>query len=201
MTETTAGVVIVRAGLAGAKTAEALRSENYTGPVTLIGDETELPYERPPLSKGYLAGKDDFDKAVVHDEAWYADNGVELLRGTTVTALDRTGRAVELADGRRVPYETLVLATGADPRRLPVPGAETALTLRTRADSDRIRETFGAGRRLVIIGAGWIGLEVAAVARAAGTAVPVLEAAELPLLGVLGPEIAQVFADLHRANG
>ena len=201
MTETTAGVVIVGAGLAGAKTAEALRAQNYTGSVTLIGDETELPYERPPLSKGYLAGNDDFDKAVVHPREWYAENDVELLGGVTVTTIDRSGRAVGLADGRRVPYETLVLATGAEPRRLPVPGAESALTLRTRADSDRIRATFGAGRRLAIIGAGWIGLEVAAAARGAGTDVTVLEAADLPLLAVLGPELAQVFADLHRANG
>ena len=201
MTETTAGVVIVGAGLAGAKTAEALRTQNYAGPVTLVGAETELPYERPPLSKGYLAGKDGFDKAVVHPESWYGENRVELVRGTAVTAIDRAAPAVELADGRRVPYETLVLATGAEPRRLPLPGAESALTLRTRADSDRIRETFGEGRRLVVIGGGWIGLEVAAAARGAGTEVTVLEAADLPLLAVLGPEIAPVFADLHRANG
>ena len=149
MTETTAGVVIVGAGLAGAKTAEALRAQNYAGPVTLIGDETELPYERPPLSKGYLAGKDGFDKAVVHPESWYAENGVELVRGIAVTAIDRAGRAVELADGRRVPYETLVLATGAEPRRLPLPGAESALTLRTHADAFHTRavKTSGATTR------------------------------------------------------
>ena len=201
MTETTAGVVIVGAGLAGAKTAEALRANDYAGPVTLIGDETELPYERPPLSKGYLAGKDEFAKAVVHPESWYAENHVELVRGTAVTTLDRDGRTVELAGGQSVPYETLVLATGAEPRRLPLPGAEGALTLRTHGDADRIRATFGDGRRLAVIGGGWIGLEVAAAARGAGTEVTVLEAADLPLLAVLGPELAQVFADLHRANG
>src|SRR3954469_24982160 len=120
MTETTAGVVIVGGGLAGAKTPEALRAAGHPGPVTLIGDETELPYGRPPLSKGYLAGNDEFAKAIVHPEAWYADNGVELLRGTAVRAIDRDAHAVELADGRRLLYDTLVLATGAEPRRLPL---------------------------------------------------------------------------------
>ena len=194
-------VVIVGGGLAGAKTAEALREQGYAGPVTLLAGEGELPYERPPLSKGYLAGKDEFEKAVVHPQEWYAEKDVDLRRGTEVAAIDRDAHEVELADGSRLPYGALVLATGAEPRSLPIPGADTALVLRTHADSDRIKATFGAGRRLVIIGAGWIGLEVAAAAREAGTDVVVLEAAELPLLGVLGPEMGAVFARLHRDHG
>ena len=174
--------MIVGGGLAGAKAAEALREQGYDGPVTLLAAEDELPYERPPLSKGYLVGKDEFEKAVVHPEAWYAENNVDLRRGTEVTAIDRGAHEVELADGTRLPYGALILATGAEPRSLPIPGADTALTLRTHADSDRIRATFGEGKRLVVIGAGWIGLEVAAAAREAGTDVVVLEAAELPLL-------------------
>ncbi len=194
-------VVIVGGGLAGAKTAEALRDQGYTGPITLVAHEDELPYERPPLSKAYLAGKAEFGDAVVHSEEWYVENKVDLRRGTDVSAIHPADHEVELADGSRLGYGALVLATGAEPRTLPIPGADTALTLRTKADSDQIRATFGEGRRLVVIGAGWIGLEVAAAARDAGTEVTILEAAELPLLGVLGPEMGQVFADLHRDHG
>jgi len=199
--ERAAGVVVVGGGLAGAKTVEALREQGYDGAVTIVAAEDELPYERPPLSKGYLAGEAAFEEAVVHPEEWYAEHDVDLRRGTEVTALHLEDNEVELADGGRVPYTSLVLATGAEPRRLPIPGAETALTLRTHGDSDRLRETFGQGRRLVVIGAGWIGLEAAAAARGAGTDVTVLEAAELPLLGVLGPEMGEVFARLHRDHG
>jgi 3-phenylpropionate/trans-cinnamate dioxygenase ferredoxin reductase subunit len=194
-------VVIVGGGLAGAKTAEALRGNGYEGPVTLLGAEDHLPYERPPLSKDYLAGKAPFDDAVVHPADWYETNNVELRRGVEVVAVRPDTAEVELADASRIGYGTLVLATGSEPRRLPIPGADTALTLRTREDSDTIRDTFGAGNRLVIVGGGWIGLEVAAAARDKGTEVTVLEAAELPLLGVLGREMATVFADLHREHG
>jgi 3-phenylpropionate/trans-cinnamate dioxygenase ferredoxin reductase component len=194
-------IVIVGGGLAGAKTAEAVREQGYIGPVTLLAAEDELPYERPPLSKGYLAGKDEFATAIVHPEEWYAEHDVVLRRGVQVTAIDRAAHEVELADGERVPYGALVLATGSEPRSLPIPGADTALTLRTHADSDRVRATFGEGKRLVVVGAGWIGLEVAAAAREAGTDVVVLEAAALPLLGVLGPEMGAVFAQLHRDHG
>jgi NADPH-dependent 2,4-dienoyl-CoA reductase/sulfur reductase-like enzyme len=201
MADAPSPVVIVGAGLAGAKAAEALRERGYSGPITLLGNEDELPYERPPLSKGYLAGDTPFDEAVVHPEDWYREHDVVLRRGVTVTAIDRDAHEVELEGGERVGYGALLLATGAEPRRLPIPGADTALTLRSRADSDAIRKTFGAGRRLVVIGGGWIGLEVAAAARQAGTDVTVLEAAELPLLAVLGAEMAEVFADLHREHG
>jgi NADPH-dependent 2,4-dienoyl-CoA reductase/sulfur reductase-like enzyme len=200
MAEGDAGVVIVGGGLAGAKTAEALRDQGYDAPVTLLAAEDELPYERPPLSKGYLMGEAEFDDAVVHPREWYDEHHVDLRLGTEVTAIDRDAHEVELAGGGRVGYAALVLATGSEPRVLDVPGA-APLTLRTRADADRIRARFGEGRRLVVVGGGWIGLEVAAAARTAGTEVTVVEAAELPLLGVLGPEMGRVFADLHRSHG
>lgn len=201
MPDTPSNVVIVGGGLAGAKTAEALRGNGYGGGVTLLTAEQQLPYERPPLSKDYLAGKAAFEDAVVHPASWYHDNEVVLRWGVEVVAVHPDSSEVELGDGSRVGYGALVLATGSEPRRLPIPGAETALTLRTRPDSDAIRDTFGPGKRLAIVGGGWIGLEVAAAAKGAGTEVTVLEAAELPLLGVLGREMAAVFADLHRANG
>jgi 3-phenylpropionate/trans-cinnamate dioxygenase ferredoxin reductase subunit len=196
-------VVIVGGGLAGAKTAEALRAQEFDGDVTLLAAEPQLPYERPPLSKGYLIGKASFDEAVVHPEDWYRDHRIDLRRGTRAGAVDAIGHRVGLADGGAIVYDKLVLATGARPRRLSLPGADAAGVhyLRTREDSDAIRACLGDGQRLIIIGGGWIGLEVAAAARGAGTTVTLLEAAELPLLSVLGPELAQVFADLHRANG
>ena len=196
-------VVIAGGGLAGAKTAEALRAQGFAGNVTLLAAEPHLPYERPPLSKGYLAGESSFDDAVVHPESWYRDNAIDLRRGTRATAIDAGGHRLRVADGTEAGYDKLVLATGALPRRLPLPGGDSqgVYYLRTREDSDAIRSCFGEGKRLVIIGGGWIGLEVAAAARGAGTHVTLLEAAELPLLGVLGPELAQVFADLHQANG
>src|SRR5437773_6435599 len=183
--------VIAGAGLAGAKAAETLREEGFDGPVVLIGDEAERPYERPPLSKDYLLGKAERDTIYVHPASWYADNGVELRLGVPVTGIDRAAHEVALADGSRIGYARLLLATGSSPRRLPVPGADAdgVLYLRSHADSDAIKSTFGEDRRLVIIGAGWIGLEVAAAARSAGTDVTIVEMAEQPLLNVLGPEL------------
>ncbi len=198
-------VVIVGGGLAGAKTAEALREQGYDGSITLVAAEDELPYERPPLSKGYLMGKDEFEKAVVHPQEWYAEHDVDLRRGVRATAIDREAHEVELDDGTRLPYGALVLATGSEPRTLDalpdLGGGAQPLTLRTHADSDRIKATFGEGKRLAVVGGGWIGLEVAAAAREAGTDVTLVEGAEQPLLGVLGAEMGKVFADLHRAHG
>jgi NADPH-dependent 2,4-dienoyl-CoA reductase/sulfur reductase-like enzyme len=196
-------IVIVGGGLAGAKGAEALRAQGYAGAITLLADEQHLPYERPPLSKGYLAGSATFDEAVVLPADWYREHDVDLRLGTRATALDLAGHRVQLDGGEGVEYDKLLLATGSVPRRLPIPGADAdgVHYLRTREDADAIRDLFGAGRRLVIIGAGWIGLEVAAAARGAGTDVTVAEVADLPLVGVLGPELARVFADLHTANG
>ena len=169
----------------------------------LIGDEAERPYERPPLSKDYLLGKAERETIYVHPASWYADNGVELRLGVPVTGIDRAAHEVALADGSRIGYARLLLATGSSPRRLPVPGADAdgVLYLRRVGDSDQIKATFQAASRIAVIGAGWIGLETAAAARAAGVEVTMLEAAELPLLRVLGPEVARVFADLHREHG
>jgi 3-phenylpropionate/trans-cinnamate dioxygenase ferredoxin reductase component len=195
--------VIVGASLAGAKATETLREQGFDGPITLIGEETERPYERPPLSKDYLLGKADREVIYVHPESWYAEHGVDLRLGTRVTGLDPAAHEVSLADGSRAGYAKLLLTTGSSPRRLPVPGAEAdgVHYLRRAADSDQIKAAFQTASRVAVIGAGWIGLETAAAARAAGADVTILEAAGLPLLRVLGPEVAQVFADLHRDHG
>src|SRR5690348_3072806 len=195
--------VIAGAGLAGAKAAETLREEGFGGPVVLIGDEAERPYERPPLSKDYLLGKAERDTIYVHPASWYADNDVELRLGVPVTGIDRAAHEVALADGSRIGYTRLLLATGSSPRRLRVPGADAdgVLYLRRVGDSDQIKATFQAASRIADIGAGWIGLECTAAAGAAGVEVTLLETAELPLLRVLGPEVARVFAGLHREHG
>ncbi|MFI1380644.1 NAD(P)/FAD-dependent oxidoreductase [Embleya sp. NPDC020886] len=195
--------VIVGAGLGGAKAAQTLREQGFDGPLVLIGDERERPYERPPLSKGYLLGKEERAKAYVHSEGWYADHGIDLRLDTTATALDPAAHRLTLGDGSRLDYAALLLTTGASPRRLRVPGAELdgVLYLRRLEDSDRLKAVFRPGAGIVVIGAGWIGLEAAAAARAAGAEVAVLESAELPLLRALGPEAARVFAELHRDHG
>lgn len=194
--------MIVGGGLAAARAAETLRKEGFGGRVVIAGDEQVRPYERPPLSKDYLTGKKGLEKVFVHDESWYDDNDVELLLGVTATDLDLADRAVRLADGGRVSFDKLLLATGASPRRLTVPGAELdgVHYLRRIADADAIAEVIRGAGRLVVIGAGWIGLEVAAAA--AGTAdVTVIEPQPVPLLGALGLEMGEVFAAAHRAHG
>ncbi|QBR94219.1 NAD(P)/FAD-dependent oxidoreductase [Nocardioides euryhalodurans] len=194
------GIVVVGGGLAGAHAVEELRAQGHTGPVTLIGSEQHPPYERPPLSKGLLLGTDEPDSPIVRDAGWYADHDVELLTGHTVTAVDTAARRVALGD-RELDYDRLLLATGARPRRLAVAddsGAEVAY-LRTLEDSLALKERLGG--HLLVIGAGWIGLEVASAARQAGGSVTVVESASLPLERVLGPEVAPVFAELHREHG
>ena len=196
-------IVVVGAGLAGATAVTALREGGHDGPLVLLGAESHPPYERPPLSKGYLLGNDPIESAFVHDRQWYAAHDIDLRTGAFVTDLDLGRKSVSLLDGTEIAYDQLLLATGSRPRRLPLAddsGVPTAY-LRTIEDSDRIRAAFGPGHRIVIIGAGWIGLEVAAAARAAGTEVTVFEVAELPLLRVLGPRVARAFTDLHRAHG
>jgi NADPH-dependent 2,4-dienoyl-CoA reductase/sulfur reductase-like enzyme len=196
--------VIVGASLAGAKAAQTLREEGFAGRVVLIGDETLRPYERPPLTKGFLTGKDPLDKAYVHDESWYAENDVELRLGTAVTGVDRTAREVRLADGERIGYTRLLLTTGASVRRLDVPGGDLDHVhyVRTAGDSDRLRTALqSGGRRVVVVGAGWIGLESAAAARGYGNEVRVVEPEPTPLHRVLGPELGEVFASVHRRHG
>ena len=196
-------MVIVGASLAGARAAQTLRDEGFSGPVILIGEEDETPYERPPLSKDYLMGKHGREKIYVQPREWYGEHDVDLRLGTRVTELDPAAHEVVLADGQRIGYSRLLLATGSSPRRLPVPGAdlEGVLYLRYVGDSDRIKAAFANAERVAVIGAGWIGLETAAAARLAGAEVTVLEMAELPLLRVLGREVAEVFARLHEQNG
>lgn len=199
--------VIVGGGLAGAKAAETLRSEGFTGRVILVGDERDRPYERPPLSKGYLLGKEERDSVFVHEPGWYAQADVELHLGQPVVAIDREARSVRLGDGTVIHYDKLLLATGAEPRRLDVPGTGLAGVhhLRRLAHADRLRQVLTAlGRdngHLVIAGAGWIGLEIAAAAREYGAEVTVVEREATPLHAVLGPEVGQMFADLHAEHG
>ncbi|MEI2643193.1 MAG: FAD-dependent oxidoreductase [Candidatus Nanopelagicales bacterium] len=192
--------VIVGAGLAGAKTAEHLRALGYDGRISLIGNEHVRPYERPPLTKDYLLGKAEAEKAFVHPQSWYADNDVDLLLDATVESLG--GNTVALSNGTELTFDRLAITTGARPRRLDLPGSDMPGIhyLRTMDDAQRVRDLFTMDN-LAIVGAGWIGLEVAAAARASGVQVTVLETAELPLLRVLGPRIATVFADLHRDHG
>ncbi|MGH3766702.1 MAG: NAD(P)/FAD-dependent oxidoreductase [Pseudonocardiaceae bacterium] len=194
---------IVGAGLAGATAAGALRAEGFDGRGVLLGAEPHRPYQRPPLSKDYLQGRADREKVFVHPPQWYAEHEIELRLATAVTALDRKAHELTLADGNRLRYDQLLLTTGAAPRRLRVPGShlDGPRYLRNLDDSDRIKASLAASSRVVIIGAGWIGLETSAAARAAGTEVTVLERGELPLLGTLGPQVARVFADLHRDHG
>jgi 3-phenylpropionate/trans-cinnamate dioxygenase ferredoxin reductase component len=195
--------LIIGASLAGAKAAETLREEGFDGPLVMVGAERELPYERPPLSKDYLLGKAERETVYVHPQLWYAEHQVDLRLGVAATGIHPGAHEVTLADGSQIGYAKLLLTTGSSPRRLSVPGAglDGVLYLRNVGDSDRIKAALQSSSRVAVIGAGWIGLEVAAAARAAGAAVTVLEMAELPLLRVLGRQVAQVFATLHRDHG
>jgi 3-phenylpropionate/trans-cinnamate dioxygenase ferredoxin reductase component len=195
--------VIVGAGLAGAKAAEALRAEGFEGRIVLVGDEPEAPYERPPLSKDYLRGESPRESARVHEEGFYADHDIELVLGTAVTEIDRGARAVVLDTGERLPYDRLLLATGSEPRRLSVPGAELEGVhhLRTFADSDAIAAALQPGARAVVAGGGWIGMEVAASARQKGLEVTIVELEDVPLSRALGREAGLLYARLHRRHG
>lgn len=195
--------VIVGAGLAGAKAAEALRAQGFGGKVVLIGDEDDRPYDRPPLSKGYLLGKSEREEIYVHPPGWYAENDIALRTGARIVEIDRAAHVVRNERGEELRYDKLLLATGSSPRHLRVPGADLdgVHYLRRVADSERLRTAFDSAQRVAIIGAGWIGLETAAAARAAGCHVTLIERSGLPLLQVLGAEVAATYADLHRTHG
>jgi len=196
--------VIVGAGLAGARAAEALRAEGFDGRVVLLGEEAEYPYIRPPLSKEYLAGTSARQSIDVHQAEWYAGQDIEVMPGKAVTALTLDARRLTFADGGTLGYDRLLLATGAAARPFPGPGANLAGVhlLRTVADSTRLKAALApGGRRIVVVGAGWIGLEVAAAARGYGNEVTVLGQGAVPLQRAVGAEIGAVFAELHRANG
>ena len=194
--------LIVGAGHAGAKAAEALREEGFDGRIVLIGLEPEQPYERPPLSKDYLRGESPREKTRVHPAGFYRDGEIELRTESTVERIDTDAREV-VADGERIGYDRLLLTTGAEPRRLSFPGSELdgIHYLRDLADSDAIAARLDRGGRLVVIGAGWIGAEVAASARQKGLDVTIVERGRLPLEHVLGREVGQIYADVHRDQG
>ncbi|MEE1621622.1 NAD(P)/FAD-dependent oxidoreductase [Zafaria sp. Z1313] len=195
--------VVIGAGLAAAHTVEALREGGYDGRITLIGAEPDPPYERPPLSKDYLQGRQEREKAIVHDASWYRGRGIDLRLGRTATDLEAASRTVVLDDGTGLEYTHLVLATGAVPRRPGLPGEELpgVHVLRRFEDSEKLKEVFDAGGRLAVVGAGWIGLEVAASARQAGMEVTIVAPDDVPLAKVMGPELGAYFAQLHHHQG
>ena len=193
-------IVIIGAALAGATAAIKLRELGYAGELTLIGEEAELPYERPPLSKAVLIGNAE-EPDWVGDEALYADQQIELVRGTTVTRIDRAHRRV-VAGRHDYGYDRLLLATGSTPRQLDVRGADLdgLFTLRTFSDSLALRERFTPGARVAVVGAGWIGCEAASAARQRGSAVIMIEPQPEPLFGVVGEKLGATFAALHREH-
>ena len=196
-------IVIVGGGLAGATAATTLRERGYDGRIVVVGAEAHHPYIRPPLSKEFLNGGDR-DDVFVHPAQWYADNAVELLLDSVIVSVDPSAHEAVLADGSRLGYERLLIATGADPRRLAVPGGdlEGVHTLRTLDDSEVLRDALSpGGKRVVIVGSGWIGLEVAAAARLYGNEVTVVGHDAVPLHRALGDELGSVFEQLHREHG
>jgi 3-phenylpropionate/trans-cinnamate dioxygenase ferredoxin reductase subunit len=196
-------IVIVGASLAGATAAETLRTEGWSGGIVLIGSENSLPYERPPLSKGVLLGKDQTDVAQLHDQQWYDDNTIDLRLGQTVTAIDPAAHRVTLDDGSQVSYAKLLIATGSRVRKLDVPGADLPGVhyLRTAEESQALTDAYAAKPRVVVVGAGWIGLEAASAARERGCEVTVVEPQSTALAAVLGEEIGELFAEFHRQHG
>ncbi|MGU3645227.1 NAD(P)/FAD-dependent oxidoreductase [Microbacterium sp. C23T] len=197
-------MLIIGGGLAGGTAAEALRDEGFDGDITVVAAEAHPPYQRPPLSKGYLAGGEGLDAVILHATEWYEERGIRLITGVAVTSLEPAAHAVELEDGERLTYDAVLLATGATPRMIPLPGHDLpgVTTLRRLDDSDELRAQLGeGGRRLVVIGAGWIGMEVAATARGFGNEVAILERDAVPLAMALGAEMGEVFRALHLEHG
>ncbi|MGA9358011.1 MAG: FAD-dependent oxidoreductase [Mycobacterium sp.] len=195
--------VIVGGGLAGAKAAEALRDSSFDGQIILFAEEAHLPYERPPLSKEYLAGKKTLSDFTVQNSDWYHEHNVDLRLGTRVSAVDATEHTVGLPDGTTVHYDKLLLATGSASKRPPIPGSDSAGVryLRTYDDAEALNSVLAEGSSLAVVGAGWIGLEVAASARQRGVNVTVVESAKQPLVAALGETVGEVFATLHRDHG
>jgi len=195
-------IAIVGGGIAGGTVAAELRDRGYQERVVLHAGEQHLPYERPPLSKGVLLGRDQPESVYLHDDDWYAAHDIEVRTGSRVTSIDPANHVLHTDEGPET-FTRLVLATGSSPRHLPLAdeSGKPVEYLRTIEDSRRLQAALADRPRLTVIGGGWIGLEVAAAAREAGCQVTVHETAELPLVGVLGAEVAQVFADLHRSHG
>ncbi|HWG09369.1 MAG TPA: FAD-dependent oxidoreductase [Solirubrobacteraceae bacterium] len=195
--------IIVGASVAGSKAAEELRAAGFDGRVLLIGAESERPYERPPLTKDYLRGESPREKAYVHEPGFYDQHQIELETDATVSAIDPAQSRVTLADGRTFDYDRLLLATGAEPRRIPIVGAELdgVYYLRTLADCDVLRERLQVGGRVVVVGGGWIGSEFAASARQRGLEVTVVDPIPLPLEHLFGAEVGAFYRDIHRGHG
>lgn len=196
-------IVIVGAGHAGGRAAQALRQAGFAGALTLVGAERHPPYERPPLSKALIVTDAGIEKCQLHAPGYYAEHGIDLILGAAATRLDRAARTVTLADGRALPYDRLMLTTGARVRRLSLPGADLAgvFYLRDLDESEAIRARLSPGTRAVVVGGGFIGLEIAASARARGAAVTVLEAADRLMGRAVAPELSAWFVGLHRAKG
>jgi 3-phenylpropionate/trans-cinnamate dioxygenase ferredoxin reductase subunit len=195
--------IIVGASLAGAKAAEELRERGFDGRVLLIGAESERPYERPPLTKDYLRGESARESTFVHEKGFYREHEISLMTDTTVTAVDPVGATVTLPDGRELGYDRLLLATGAEPRRLGVPGAELdgIHYLRTLADCDLLQDRLDGGGHVAVVGAGWIGSEFAASARQTGHEVTLIDPSALPNERIFGAEIGTFYRDLHARHG
>ncbi|WP_343572179.1 FAD-dependent oxidoreductase [Mycobacterium sp.] len=195
--------VIIGGGLGGAKAAEALREKGFDGQVVLLEDEEYLPYERPPLSKDFLAGTKSLKDFTVHDWQWYRNNKIDLRTSTEALSIDPTAHTVTLSDDTSLHYDKLLLATGSRSRWLSIPGADSTGVhyLRHYDDASNLDTSLKEGSSLAVIGAGWIGLEVAASARQRGVDVTVVETAKVPLSGAVGEEVGTVFAQLHRDHG
>lgn len=196
-------IVIVGGGLAASRAIEAIRESDQDTPVVLVGKENRLPYERPPLSKGVMLGNDAEDSAFTHPREWYDENHVELRLGVAADRLDTGARTLTLSDGSELGYRSLLLATGSGLRKLDAPGTDLAdvFYLRSMPDSAKIRARLVAGSDVVVVGAGWIGLEVAAAARHHGAEVTIVEPQPAPLYSVVGEQVGSWFADLHRGHG
>lgn len=203
MTGQDAGVIIVGGGHGGAQAAIALRQNGYAGPVTIIGREDEPPYERPPLSKEYMAGEKEFERIYIRPRAFWEEKQVELLLGRSVEAVDPAAKSVTLDDGSTRSYASLIWAAGGDPRRLPLPGGDLkgVHCVRNRADADAIMAELGDVDQVVVIGGGYIGLEAAAVLTKLGKKVVLLEALPRVLARVAGPELSAFYEAEHRAHG
>jgi 3-phenylpropionate/trans-cinnamate dioxygenase ferredoxin reductase subunit len=203
MSDTPQRVIIIGAGQAGGQTAYSLRQGGFAGEIALIGDEPAPPYQRPPLSKAYFKGEMDAERLFLKPLDYYAEHRIELVTGEAATAIDLAAKQVSLAGGRVVSWDKLVIATGARPRKLTLPGAdlEGVTELRTLADVDRLKKLAPPGARMVVIGAGYIGLEAAAVGVQLGLKVTVLEAMQQVLSRVAGPEIGAFYTRVHRDAG
>ncbi|HYD86405.1 MAG TPA: FAD-dependent oxidoreductase [Vitreimonas sp.] len=196
-------IIIIGAGQAGGETAQRLRQGGFAGDITLIGEEPAAPYQRPPLSKAYLKGELPMERLLLRPPSVYAEEHVTFVSPVKAVWIDRASRKVRVEGGRELPYDALVLATGARPRKLPLVGAdlEGVHLFRTAADADAVRPSLVAGKKLIVIGAGYIGLEVAAVARQLGLEVTIVETAVRPLARVTSPEVAGFFLDEHTRQG